>query len=225
MSYRFAPKPETVLDTEDIHRALHRAVVEVFTLRLNGKSPAMEIMAHTPTTPETTTEGVNIVVAESGEVRVEFAGPKIEETILNSLAPIEEEDAEVEFLAETAAAVESTEAVKPVVKDEPVVESDETVVGSDESRPKWLEDGLRGEGWVKSPVSQEEVKFAVCVLSSSFRPSTLLTFIPDRQACPPTHRPTYPRRSSNTGHHRLGLVETSRHSSPTQEACGLTGGD
>jgi vacuolar-type H+-ATPase subunit I/STV1 len=175
---------EPVRDTEAVHRALHRAVVETYTLHLNGTDPAGFFSIDTPVTEERVSERVNVAVAEDGEVRFEFLGPEVEGAILSSLEPVKKAEPEPveESVAETEAAPAETEAAPAEAAEvvaeaeaeaEAVVETPEAVPEVQEeaavteveqlSRPQWLEQGLQGEGWVKLPLRQDALKFAVFI--------------------------------------------------------------
>jgi hypothetical protein len=188
-----------VRDTEAVHRALHRAVVETYTLHLNGTDPAEFFSIDTPVTEDRASERVNVAVAEDGEVRFEFLGPEVESAILSSLEPVKKAEPEPveESVAETAAAPAETEtapaeAAEVVAEAGAVAETPEAVSEVQEeaaapeveqlSRPQWLEQGLQGEGWVKLPLRQDALKFAV--------------FIPDTPAAGFAHTDVCHRSSS-----------------------------
>ncbi|KAA8895357.1 ribosomal subunit 39S-domain-containing protein [Sphaerosporella brunnea] len=220
----FAPA-EPVRDTEAMHRALHRAVVETYTLHLNGTNPAGYFSIDTPVAEERASDRVNVTVTETGEVKFEFLGPEVEGRILSSVEPVAVEEAvkeEQEVIAEeeeaTPSESEAAEAAPEVVAEgsteavaeaapeavaeaaseavaeaasevaaeaaseavaeaasevaaEAVVEA-ETVEAAAEvqeefaepielARPQWLDQGLQGEGWVKLPLTQNDLKFAI----------------------------------------------------------------
>ncbi|KAL7276721.1 hypothetical protein RUND412_000258 [Rhizina undulata] len=131
--------PETQLtSTTAIHRAVHRAIVEVFTATLNGRPPTTATESEY-TGPEENTSRVSITVSESGEARFEYATAEIEAAILRS--------AEDGAFAEDQIREYKEEEVYPELEEKPV----------------WLIEGLEGRGWVELGLGAENgaVKFAV----------------------------------------------------------------
>ncbi|KAF8250993.1 hypothetical protein K440DRAFT_659208 [Wilcoxina mikolae CBS 423.85] len=151
--------PETVVwETEAVHRALHRAVVETFTLHLNGRNAAEELAIDTPVSTDLT-EGVNISVAENGEARFEYPAATVEAEILKSLEP----PPEGERVADQVVKEEKSNMETEVIEQEEVNVAGEEAVSkaTEEPRPTWLEEGLANSGWVQLPLTNLELKFAI----------------------------------------------------------------
>ena len=135
----FAPLTP-VRDTEAVHRAVHRAVVEVFTAGSD-----IQFSMYTPTGSEDATETVAVEVADSGEVKLVYPAG-VQEAIVKALEPAEE------------------------AMEEDVIEMDagEGAVAGEQGRPAWLEEGLKGEGWAKVPLNDDATKFAVSLREKSW---------------------------------------------------------
>jgi hypothetical protein len=145
-----------VRETEAIHRALHRAVVETFTLHLNGRNVAEELGFDTPVSADLT-ESVNISVAENGEARFEYPAAAVEAEILKSL----EGDGGAGQVASREKSNVQTEAIEEEVVD--VTEEEGVSKDAEElSRLTWLSESLANSGWVQLPLTNPELKFAVC---------------------------------------------------------------
>lgn len=145
-----------VRETEAIHRALHHAVVETFTLHLNGRNAAEELGFDTPVSADLT-ESVNISVAENGEARFEYPAAAVEAEILKSL----EGDGGAGQVASREKSNVQTEAIEEEVVD--VTEEEGVSKDAEElSRLTWLSESLANSGWVQLPLTNPELKFAVC---------------------------------------------------------------
>ncbi|TGZ85124.1 hypothetical protein EX30DRAFT_392502 [Ascodesmis nigricans] len=79
---------EKVVDTEALHRALHRAVVETVVLQVNGRELDSSFGYYTPKDAETLTDNVELSVQEDGSVQIAFPQPEAEEAILSSLQEV-----------------------------------------------------------------------------------------------------------------------------------------
>ncbi|KAF8535967.1 ribosomal subunit 39S-domain-containing protein [Trichophaea hybrida] len=149
--------PDTIVrETEAVHRALHRAVVETFTLHLNGRNAAEELAIDTPV-PADLTEGVNISVADNGEARFEYPAATVEAEILKSLEPPPEGERVVGQVKEEKSNVKTE-----VIEEEINVTREEAVSkATEEPRPTWLEESLANAGWVQLPLTNLEIIFAI----------------------------------------------------------------
>lgn len=154
-----------VRNTEDVHRVVHRALVETLTLQLNGRMPEDMFTFDTPRDAEVATQSVAIDVSPEGEVTLKY-GAGAEAEILSALEPKilreavnESESSDSESDNEAPAAAEATEA-EPVEAE--IAETAEVEVGEPaQEQPQFLVQSLAGEGWVNTPLATRELKFTL----------------------------------------------------------------
>lgn len=173
---RFGPI-EMVTDDEEITTCLHRALVEVYTLRQAGK-PLSEAWAVDPISDQTHT--VQIRLNDDGEVNLVYSADMTSKKVLDSLvASVEDvEDVEVEdelvaeeeedeMVTRAQSEMKSTEASlsEPASTDKPgeiVAVADQT---SEETpaTPKTYRDVINSwdTTWLLTPLKDMEIKFAV----------------------------------------------------------------
>lgn len=154
MGYRFGASTK-VRDTEGVHIAIHRALVETLTLQLNGRAPADMFTYDTPRDVETATHNVAIEVDTTGEIKLTY-GPGAEGEILQSLqsaAESSESESDSDSDAEAEAVVEDSFVdAAAELAGEPIPEAE---------KPAFLTKALEGEGWIHAPLADPQITFAL----------------------------------------------------------------
>ncbi|KAF2457753.1 ribosomal subunit 39S-domain-containing protein [Lineolata rhizophorae] len=178
--------PATQLqETDDIHEALHRAVVEVLILREEGED--LVKACHAPITPELNwASSVAVQPSEDGEsVTLEYHEPMARTYILELMKSNNEsqsaadaegkeggvEDQEVGAEDQRAAAEEeqlAAENEQPTADEEHVTVEEEQVASEEEQQVTTTPgkasnafEGYRHSNWMAVPLSDMELKFAV----------------------------------------------------------------
>jgi len=200
---------------QDISAAIHRALIEVFTLRDSG----LETMVQNAVDDDRgigAMSGATLLQAEDGTVRVEYASEELREEVIAALttapevepATLEEEVSDVEIAAEedmSSASDVEAQIEEPVnaaeIRDEDVFEPEEqelsqsTATVRDNSPTKqsaaWLalSDAVPVEQWVNTTFPDPNIKFAVSILHPS--PKRWSSHFTDPEARNATYRPPY----------------------------------
>jgi len=173
---------------QDISAAIHRALIEVFTLREAG----LELLVQNAVGDERglgAMSGARIVQVDNGTVRVEYAREELREEVIAALTTApeasEEEGGDVEIVASASdAEAQTQEPVKTEeIQDEDVFEPEEqasTAAVREQSPTKqstaWLafSDAVPGEQWINTTFPSPPLKFAVSnpflILSPQYTP-------------------------------------------------------